>query len=217
MKLELCRTLIFLWIICSTSTAYAESSNRIEDILHRETVSSNGEGLASEMQASVEGCRIRLYLDKPRACQIGASFSSVTTYIDLRALITDRGNVVLREPSDPRYESLGGSASYQYQPQYDQTLRLAYSQYRQILEEEKENFPTNVEARLRTLSQRNREEIAPELYGMSFETVQFCSGVEVSSPLRSRSFRFYMEPSEMEEFAVLVENLAQTCKTEFSS
>lgn len=206
--------------LCVTGLAHAVhpgEADRIEEILHRKNFGTDGQTLVSEMRASVEGCAIRIELKKPSSCEVGASFFSKTDYIDLRALVVNRDSAELRDFSGTRLERLRGAVTYRYQSGYNRLLRIANEQESQILDEEYENYPTDVDSRLRVLSKCYSEEINAESYSMSAEIVRFCSGVVTRSPLRSGDFSFLLEPTEADEFVALIERLSQSCGTGIGS
>ncbi len=211
MRTALWKATIVFWMTSVPLAVHADAAHRIEDILHRKSFSPDGQVLWSELNVTVERCGIQLRLYKPNSCETGASFFAKIDYIDLRALVTDKEAVEFTDFTDTRFERLKGAASYQYRSLYDRVLGFAYDRRRQIMDEEIENFPTDVDARLRAISDRNGTEIDPRSYSMSYERIQFCSGVEITGPLSGHNFRFYLDPSDMEEFATLIEELAQTC------
>lgn len=200
-----------LCLACLPHLGHSEEVNRIEDILRLKTYGANGDVLVSENRAHVEGCVIRLELEKPGACEAGASFFSMTKYIDVQALVADLGSAEFKDFSGARYESLKGAVSYRYRSQYFRELLVASDTERKISNEEYANFPTDVASRLKVLSRRYREEIDPKSYSRSAETTRFCSGVEFTKPFVGLKFSFYVEPSEANEFAALIEELSQTC------
>jgi hypothetical protein len=190
---------------------HADAADRIEEILHRKFFNPDGQVLWSELNVTVEGCGIQLRLYKPNSCETGASFFAETDYIDLRSLVTDKEAVEFMDFTGTQFERLKGAASYQYLSLYNRGLGFAYDRSRQISDEEYENFPTDIDARLRAISGRFSTEIDPRSYSMSYENTEYCSGVEITGPLSTSNFRFYLDPSDMEEFATLIEELAQTC------
>ena len=212
MKIAFLQPSPLIWILSILpSLLHADVADRIEEILHRQTYDPTGQVLWSEWNATIEGCGIQLHLNKPNSCEKGESFFAHTDYIDVRTLVTNKEEVWFRDLTDTQYESLGGSAGYEYRSWYYRILIFVYDRSRKIVDQEYENFPRDVESRLRAIGNRNRTEIDPSLYSMSWENTQYCSGVEVTSPLPSSPFRFYMNPSELEEFAILIEELAHTC------
>lgn len=218
MRTALWKPIILFWVICVLpAVLHADAADRIEEILHRKTFSPDGQVLWSELNVAVERCGIQLRLHKPNSCDTGASFFAKTDYIDLRSLVTDKEAVEFTDFAGTQFERLKGAASYQYRSLYNRVLGFAYDRSRQITDEEYENFPTDVDARLRAISDRNSTEIDPRSYSMSYENIQFCSGVEITGPLSRLNFRFYLDPSDMEEFATLVEELAQTCDADLTN
>lgn len=210
--------LLALCMVCLPLMGQSGEADRIEDILHRQTFRSDGQRLISVMRATVEGCVIRLNLEKPGACE-GSRTSpySTTDYIDVRALVVNRDAAEITDFSGTQFEKLKGAVSYRYRPIYNRLLRLANKKEGQIRDEGYKTFPTDVEARLRVLSKRNREEINANLYAQSFEITRFCSGTEIRGPLTSQKYSFFVEPSDAEEFAALIEELSQTCRIRIGS
>lgn len=211
------KLMLALWMICLPLAGHSDEVDRIEDILNRKTFSPDGQVLISEVRASVEGCAIRIELERPGACEAGASFFSTTEYIDVRVLVSSRDAAEFKDFSGTRFEQLKGAAIYRYRSLYDRLLRFANEQATQIRDEEYENFPTDVDSRLRILSRRYSEEIDANSYSRSVEITQYCSGIEIKSPLNGLNFTFYIEPSEADEFAGLIEELSQNCKAGIGS
>ncbi|WP_146227430.1 hypothetical protein [Pseudoroseicyclus aestuarii] len=201
----------------SPLVAYADETDRIAEILHRQVFDFDGQSLVSEVNGSVEGCKIRLDLERPRACEAGDSYSSTTKYIDVRVLDAVREAAEIRDLSGTPHEILRGSVTYPYRSWYNRVLRFANEQSSQIRDEEYQNFPTDVDSRLRVLSRRYNEEIDPDSFSQSFEVTRYCSGVQIRSPLSSYRFSFYMDPSDSAEFVALLEDISQSCIDEVGS
>ena len=81
-----------------------------------------------------------------------------------------------------------------------------------IQEEEIQNHPEDVDARLTAIEQRMKAEIDPRAYAFAIDTQRYCSGREISGPLRSGTLHFYMAPADMPEFADLIQTIKQTCE-----
>ena len=214
MKTTIGSLLAVFCITCTSAIAGSNVSDRIEEILSKKVFSPDGKTLITDRHAIVEGCAIRLKLEKPYNCQTGpGAFLSTTDYIDLQALDTNRNAVEFKDLTGTPYESLGGTVRFHYKSLYNLILRIANNKASQILDEEYKRYPTDVESRLRVLSKRYSEEITPLSYYLSIEETQFCSGTEVKNPLHSGFYLFVMKPSEMTEFATLIEQLSQDCVT----
>jgi len=193
---------------------YADETDRIEEILHRKNFSPSGH-LLSEVRASIKGCSIRVHLEKRLFCAGDQGFTSHTDYIDLRTLVTNKDTVKFKDFSGTRLEAMKGSAKYQYRSLYNRFLRLANKQKSRILYDQDDDLTTRAEADL-ILSKRYRDEIDPQFYSRSFETTLRCSGVEIKQPLSSDFYSFYLEASDMDEFATLIERLSQTCDADLN-
>mgnify|MGYP000287396430 CR=1 FL=1 len=198
--------------LCFCQSAGADTGSRIAEILTRDSFSPDGEILTSKTFASVEGCFVRLPLIKPGACSRGQSFGKTEKLIDVRVLATKKEFVDVRDLTGTRSESLGASVAYSYRWLYGQNLASANSIERRILDEEYARYPNDVASRLGTLSERFRVEIDPDLYSQSIETTSYCSGVEITSPLPNRTFRFYVKPEHAGELVDLIERYALQCE-----
>lgn len=196
--------------------AKAESAKRLADLLTRDNFSPDGL-LASKTIASFEGCVLHLTVDKLDACSRGASFEMREEILDVRMLNSGSEDVRVRKVGEGYTALSEVSLSYSYKWLYGKFLKRANDTSSRIFEEEYARYPADVDARLRSLSKRYREEIEPEYYSKSMETTTFCSGVEINQPLDDYSFSFYLPPENAEEFIDLLENHASNCESDVNS
>lgn len=208
----LLQQLILLCSLCFPVAIHADDTQRIEDLLHRKTFSPDGQTLASEMHAKIEGCAIRLTVTRYNSCTYAGGYFAHSQYIDLRSLNTDKESVTLRDLTGSHYERLKGSVTYNFDRIYNHSLRIATKQKSQISTEEYKNHPDDVDTRLKVIGQRYSTEIDPNLYAMSYETHAFCSGTLIKSPLSSSRFHFYLDPAQMMDFTDWVEAHSKTCE-----
>lgn len=189
----------------------ASDTQRIEEILANDTYSEDGNLLLSTTRASVVGCTVQLDLVRIGPCESASELAGVTSLINVGALRARQDQVRQQDLTGTNYESLSGAVIYTYRPIYDMLLRFANATEDRISEEERANFPNDFDIRMRVIGDRNNEEIEPNSYSMSIETIRWCSGAEVTEPMSSGNFHFYVRPDDQPEFVELIAMFAQTC------
>ncbi|MGR3377826.1 hypothetical protein [Salipiger abyssi] len=192
----------------------ADPAERLADILAWDYVTPEGQ-LASRKTASFEGCVLKLTVDKLDACSKGASFGRTDTYIDIRVLKADRADVEHSRPARPFPGAPGAGLVYAYRWAYNRLLKVANATGDRIFDEEFRKYPKDAASRLESLSDRYREEIDPRSYSRSRKTVSYCSGAELTAPLRASSVTFFMAPENTDEFIDLLGEYALNCEAAY--